>query len=671
MPVRQCDVLRGFQMARPANKALAKIADLLHGDLTMFGVSMPQKALRDKLRAEQVSIVARYTQGMMLANIFNACALLAALWSTPVRGEATLWAFFLITFATFLYLKRRANAGRPAPTVMPERVVVLATVNAAVIGLIWAALPFFFFASAPQGAQLVILSMCVGMLFCGALSLASIPLAATAFLTPLSFSTAFAIIEMNSAYRALLACLLIAYQYVVMRGVVTYAAQTARKTIAQFESDELAITDSLTGALNRKGLRNQLAEALARLDRYGDGFAVFCLDLDGFKVVNDHHGHAAGDDLLRQVADRVRSCMRDVDLLARIGGDEFAVIGVQASKPEQAIIVAERVLKAFTAPFAIEGRQLHVGISIGVALAPSDGTDIDGLLEKADAALYNAKRGGKGTYDFFTREHDDLVRERRVLEAQLRSAIRNREMHLEFQPIVSLATGALEGFEALARWNNPGRGAVSPSVFIPLAEEIGVIQELGEWVVKEAVRVASRWPEHLSVAINASSIQFRTPRLLAVLHDALSQHNMPAGRVEIEITESTLIAESESAISLLKTLRQWGVKIALDDFGTGYSSLRYILDLPLDKIKIDKSFVQTCLDRPVSGTLIRAVVCMARDLGLIITAEGIETAAHAEFLLRQGCDQAQGFHYHRPAPADEVDILIANEAKSRQEARAA
>jgi diguanylate cyclase (GGDEF)-like protein len=623
------------------NSVTRYVGRFLEGDLTLFGGPALPAAVAGRIRAEQLGIVSRYTCGMMLANVFNGFVLLGALWSSSTRQEGLAWSFVLITFATYLYLKRRANVGRSMPTSLPERVVTRAVANAAFMGLIWAALPFFIFDHAGYDGQMVILCLCVGMSCGGALSLASVPAAAIVFLAPLSFASVYAIIRFDSPVHLLLVSLLIVYNFAIMRGVVTYACQITRRAIEHLESEEAASIDGLTKLFNRNAFKTRMEAALSRLNDYGEGFAVFFFDMDDFKRVNDTFGHASGDDLLRQVADRIQSCLRDGDTLARLGGDEFAMIAAKAAKPEQAMVVAERILKAFTAPFAVDGRQIYSGLSIGISLAPADGADLDGLLGKADGALYMAKRNGRGAYDFFTKDHDDVVKERQLLERQLRSAVRNQELHLEFQPMIDLKTGKLMGREALVRWENPTCGPVSPAVFIPVAEHIGVIQELGEWVIRESIAIAATWPPDVKLAINVSAIQFRTPRLLTVLHEALSEHDMRATRIEIEITESTLIAESGSAINLLNTLRQWGVRVALDDFGTGYSSL--------DKIKIDRSFVATLLTRPASAALIKAVLGLARDLNMVVTAEGIETPEQLAALEALQCDEGQGYLLGRPA----------------------
>ncbi len=632
---------------------------LFSGDLTLFGgLSLPD-TIAGRIRAEQISMVTRCTCAMMGANAFNACVLLFTLWDTPQRATTTLWAFALISYAMYVYLRRRASQSRPKPTSLSARAMQRAVLNAAIMGSIWAAMPLLLFENAGVDGRLVIICLCIVMLCSGAFALASVPLAAIAVLMPISFSAGYAIVRVDSQIYLLVAGLLVVYTFALLRGVVTYACQSTEKAVDHILNEQAAYTDSLTKLPNRLAFREKLEAALVRCQRYGEGFSVFYFDLDEFKLVNDSFGHSGGDELLMQAAERLQSCTREGDTMARLAGDEFALLAARAVRPEQAMVVAERILKAFSAAFAINGRQIYASISMGIALVPIDGTSPEVVLEKADSALYATKQSGRASYTFFAREHDERVRDRRIMEQQLRTAVRNNEMQLAFQPVMDLATDTICGFEALARWNHAERGAVSPAVFIPLAEEIGVIQELGEWVLREAIRVASHWPPHIGVAINVSGNQFRSAGLVASVSNALTEFSFPAHRLEIEITETMKIAENELALTTLNTFREWGVQIALDDFGTGYSSLRYVLDLPLDKIKIDRSFIGTALERKVSASLVKAVVGIARDLNLTVTAEGVETVEQLDFIRSQNCTQGQGFLISRPLPADAIDGFLA------------
>ena len=633
----------------------------VRGDLSVFHGPKVPDTIAGRVRAQQIMTVTRYTCGMMLANIFNACVFLVALWTSPLFAPAIVWAFAVISLASFVYLKQSARKGSPAPVAMSDRVIRRAVMYALLLGGIWGALPVLFFDEAGIDAKLVIICLCIGMLCGGAFTLAPIPAAALGFVAPLACASGYAIIRFDNPVQLLLVGLLIVYTFVLMRGVVTYACQTTEKVMAHIQSEQAAHTDSLTGLPNRLAFNEALDAFLTRTIRYGDGFAVLYCDLDGFKQVNDQHGHAGGDELLRQVAARLASCTRDGDIIARLGGDEFALIAANADKPENSMSLAERILKAFSAPFAVEGSQVYCGVSMGISLAPVDGTTTETILAKSDAALYSAKESGKSTYRFFTPEHDERVRERRLVGQELRRAIRDRELHLAFQPIVDLGASTVCGFEALVRWNNKRAGPVSPAIFIPIAEEIGVIQELGEWVIRESVMVAATWPEGLRLAINASALQFRTESLVTTLMEALEAHSVSPSRIEVEITESTVISESETVAALLAGLRKHGVRVALDDFGTGYSSLRYVLELPLDKVKIDRSFVASIATDQASAALVKAIIGLAHDLGMVVTAEGIETNLQRECVAALRCDEGQGYYFSAPLLVADLDDFIRGE----------
>jgi diguanylate cyclase (GGDEF)-like protein len=411
--------------------------------------------------------------------------------------------------------------------------------------------------------------------------------------------------------------------------------------------------DVLTGLANRSLLRDRIKEALARTRRAGM-FCLHYLDLDNFKSVNDTHGHSIGDLLLQQVSQRLGRCLNETDTLARVGGDEFVVLQVDVERPEQAGGLARRLIETISELFDLDGRQAYLGVSIGISICPDDGSDADVLLKNADMALYRAKSEGRNTYRFFEFAMDARLQERRVLELDLRRAIVDGEFQLYYQPQVDAHTEAITVCEALLRWNHPTRGMVPPSEFIPVAEETGVIVPLGAWVIQQACREATAWPENIGVAVNLSSVQFKGVALVQTVVAALNAANLSPRRLELEITESALLMDSESTLVTLNHLRALGVRIAMDDFGTGYSSLSYLRSFPFDKIKIDRSFIKDLGEKGDCSAIVRAVAGLGAALGMTTTAEGVETIEQLQQIRDQGCTEVQGYYFGRPCPADEL-----------------
>ena len=420
----------------------------------------------------------------------------------------------------------------------------------------------------------------------------------------------------------------------------------------------MAHHDGLTGLPNRILFRQEMERELARA-RGGEAVAVLCIDLDHFKRVNDTLGHAAGDALLQGAADRLRACVRETDIVARLGGDEFAIVQLQADQPRAATVLAERLIADLSRPFDIEGHQVVVGASVGIALAPSDGTEADQLMKSADMALYRAKADGRGVLRYFESEMDAKMQARRALELDLRKALVEHEFELFYQPIVDLQSNRVSGFEALLRWNHPTQGLISPADFIPIAEDMGLITPLGEWVLRQACREAAGWPERVKVAVNLSPAQFKSKALALVVTTALADSGLAPDRLELEITESVLLQDNDTVRGVLHQLRQLGVRISMDDFGTGYSSLSYLRSFPFDKIKIDQSFVRDMGQHDDSIAIVRAVAGLGRNLGMSTTAEGVETNEQLGRLRQEGCTEVQGYLFSRPLPASEVPRLLA------------
>ena len=427
----------------------------------------------------------------------------------------------------------------------------------------------------------------------------------------------------------------------------------------------MAQHDALTDLPNRVLLRERMEHALAVTRSGGPDLAVLMLDLDRFKEVNDTLGHPTGDTLLRAVAARLLGCARETTLIARLGGDEFAVIDYVTNPVVEATALAEKIRKALCDPFDLGDHQVIAGTSIGIAIAPRDGVDCDEILKSADLALYSAKGGGRGAFRFFEPELDQLMHARRNLERELRDALANSEFELHYQPFVNTRTGEISGFEALLRWHHPQRGLVSPAEFIPLAEETGLIVPLGEWVLRTACAEAAKWPAHLRIAVNLSPAQFRSKELVPVIVGALANSGITSQRLELEVTETVIMHDSEAVFAALGQLRKLGVQIALDDFGTGYSSLSFLQKFPFDKIKIDRSFVEELSSaRDGSRQIARAVVRFAVSLGKTTTAEGVETREQLDILRAEACGEIQGYYFSPPVHASRVAQMVRGKAKA-------
>jgi diguanylate cyclase (GGDEF)-like protein/PAS domain S-box-containing protein len=439
--------------------------------------------------------------------------------------------------------------------------------------------------------------------------------------------------------------------------VVTYEDVTERYQAEQ-NIARMARHDSLTDLPNRLLFREKMAEGLARVQAGGEAMAVFCLDLDNFKTINDTLGHPIGDALLRAVAQRLRAVVGEDDTIARLGGDEFAILQATSS-PYAAEALGGRVVDVLASPIVVEGHEINTGLSVGIALAPHDGTAADHLMKCADLALYRAKAEGRGLFRFFEPEMDARIQRRRALEVDLRRALASGEFHLVYQPLLDLATNTLTGMEALLRWDHPERRAVLPGEFIPVAEETGLIVPLGEWVLRRACAEAAHWPDPVRVAVNLSPVQFRNRGLVTTVTQALAAAGLAPTRLEIEITEAALLQKDEMTVAMLHQLRALGVRISMDDFGTGYSSLSYLRSFPFDKIKIDRSFIADIERNGDSAAIIRAIAELGASLGIATTAEGIETKEQLELVRRAGCTEVQGYLLSPPRAAAEVLDLIA------------
>jgi diguanylate cyclase (GGDEF)-like protein/PAS domain S-box-containing protein len=440
------------------------------------------------------------------------------------------------------------------------------------------------------------------------------------------------------------------------RYLLSLSEDITERKQAEARIQHMAHHDALTDLPNRAAFVTHLNRVIDAARANEESFALMSIDLDRFKEINDTFGHAVGDDVLRELAQQL-SANASESYLARLGGDEFTLITPMGDHPALAEAISERLHAAVGTDLDLNGQHLRIGISIGIAIFPTDGTESTVLLNNADAALYRAKDAGRGKTRFFEVEMDNRLRERRALQHELSSAIERDELRLHYQPLAKI-DGEVIGFEALLRWHNPQRGMVPPSTLIPIAEESGLIMQIGEWVLREACREAAKWPHPLQIAVNLSPIQFRHGDLAGLVHSVLLETGLAPGRLELEITEGLLVEDCARGLSILRRLKSLGVRIAMDDFGTGYSSLSYLQSFPFDKIKIDQSFISNVKSNPQSAAIVRAVIGLAHGLNLPVLAEGVETKAQLDFLVAESCNEVQGYLMGRPHPILEYSELI-------------
>jgi diguanylate cyclase (GGDEF)-like protein len=437
----------------------------------------------------------------------------------------------------------------------------------------------------------------------------------------------------------------------------------------------LAQFDTLTGLPNRSLLNDRFSQMIVQARRHHSLLGVLFLDLDDFKLVNDTLGHAGGDDLLKEVAKRLKASVRAGDTVARISGDEFAVVLADLPRPDDAAVIAQKILESLSLVVNLHGQEVFASASIGIAIYPTDGQEPEALLAAADAAMYRAKESQRNTYQFFTAQMNQDLRSRAQLGLELHRALERDEFRLFYQPKIDLHTGRICGAEALLRWLHPERGVVPPSDFIPTLEDTGLVVPVGDWVLRRACEEVQAWRDSgvgpVPVAVNLSARQFRQPDLDMRIRSIVAGAGIEAGLIELEITESQLMHDPDQAIKVLTNLQAAGIRIAVDDFGTGYSSLAYLTRLPLAALKIDRSFVAHLLTDEAEATIVRTIVDMAKSLGLTVIAEGVETKSQSAFLRGLGCEQAQGYLFGRPMPADDFRRLLARMKGTRRIAHAA
>ena len=443
-------------------------------------------------------------------------------------------------------------------------------------------------------------------------------------------------------------------QAVVVR---TENLETANKQLRH-----LATHDALTGLPNRVLMDDRISQSIVLAERQRQNFAVMLLDLDRFKLVNDSLGHRAGDELLKEVARRLRGVVRDVDTVVRLGGDEFVVIVTPGPERDVAQRAAARIIEAMQAPVRVAGVEVHTSPSIGIAFYPDDAATVENLVAHADAAMYAAKQRGRNNFQCFTPGMNTASHDKVRLESDMRVALEQKQFEVHYQPKVNTETGVMHGAEALLRWTHPVRGPISPAEFIPIAEECGLIGTIGAWVMREACRQARAWQlaglPQLRVAVNLSPSQFRQGNIVSMIRDALDAAGLEPRFLEVELTETTVMTDPEESIAILERLSKMGVLVSVDDFGTGYSSMSYLRRFPIDKLKIDRSFINEVMSRPDDASIVRAIVSLAHSLRLKVVAEGVESTEQLDFLRKIGCDQYQGFHFSKALPASQFEALV-------------
>ena len=516
-----------------------------------------------RLRQEQIATVTRATPSMMFANLCNALALMVAFLGKPAFPGVLLWTLCMLAIVghfSWRYYRRAPGArsgSRPSP-----RAINKAIANSLIVGLCWAAAPLFFFNGSPAGTQFLIACLCAGMLCGGAFALASIPFAAAAFTLPIVLATAFGFLGAAGMEYAPVVAVLGTYTFTLLRGVFNHAAQMKSRVLLQLRTEEEARTDGLTALPNHIAFHEAVERAFARLATSSAGFVLLYIDIDDFKLVNDRFGRLAGDDLLSRVADRIRARLRSCDFMARLGGDQFAILATDINREEDAIGLAQGVIGCFEAPFEIDDAEVFCGASLGVAIAPRDGDNPLTLSRNGDIALYRAKQKGS-LFCLFEPRHETIAREERTLELDLRRSLQSAQFTLGFQPFLDIRAGQVVGCEALLRWFHPTRGAVSPDVFIPIAERTGFIHALGLWVIEAACRAAAGFPPDLRVAINVSAVQLRDPDFAQEALERIAASGLPPSRFEIEITETALLSEDHTTAGSIRKLVGAGMPLSV------------------------------------------------------------------------------------------------------------
>jgi diguanylate cyclase (GGDEF)-like protein len=643
---------------RRARHDMDKAVALLACDYPRLMHARASEEVAGQIRAAQLQGARRYKHAMAFANIFNASILVASLWHTSLRSLSLIWVAIFLATVGFVAAPRHKRKLHRGPATASTNSIRRAIRNAALLGAAWGAMPVMLFSQAPEESRLIIVCLCAGMLGGGAFALASVPGAALAMIAPLAMGSILGLIAWEGSAAFLPVALTIAYCTVLVNSVFIHAFEVTARLASRVEVQRLSLRDSLTDLSNTAAMRAAIDIAALRLKSAGEACSLLCIDIDRLGDINRRLGHAVGDELLHQVAIRLRGATRDVDIAARLDGDQFAILATGLSGDATARAYANRVLAAFREPFSLPGGDATVSACVGVAIAAKGASGADDLLRNANLALFVAKRQGPGQFHVHSAKDDAGRQARDAMEADLRHALAKGHLRLNFQPFLNIARNEIVGFEALLRWTHPVRGAISPMEIISIAEERGLLEALGVWVLNEACRAAASWPMPLRVAVNVSPLQLRSPALVGQVIAALRDSGLPERLLEIEVTENALIDDHPLACHVLTTLRHAGVRLALDDFGVGYSSLNYLRRLPFDRIKIDRSFMSESSHDPDAAAIVRAIITMAKDLRLEVTAEGIETSDQLRFLQDNDCAEAQGYLIAKPMSENAVAAFI-------------
>ncbi len=643
---------------RRARRAGGRCVSLVLGRYSTSSGDAVGEELAGRIRAGQVRSVLRHMAPMTAVTAFNGAVLVASL-----RREAD--TLLLCLFAALLAgllgpaAARRLNSSRSRPRVRASAGVLRRlNRNALLLGTLWGSVPVLFFADASESSRLVITSLCAGMIGGGAFVFASVPGAALAMILPIAGGAVFALARAGGAEYLAVMLLTAGYCGALIAGVLMHAMENMRQLIARGEIGRPGRRDPLTGLDNRAAFHGHVAEAMLRLERSRGSAAVFFADIDDLKKLNELHGHAAGDAVLMEAAARLQNLMRSTDRLARHDGGRFAILAPGLGGAATVRAYAARLAGAFLEPFMHGGAALKASMSVGAFIARDGERDAGTALRGAELALRRAQRSGRGAHHLFGPEDDTEMMDKTALADDLALALEKGEFSLAFQPMLRISGQSIEGFEALLRWRHPTRGNVPPSVFIPLAEETGMIVPIGAWVMREACLAAGAWPRDMRVCVNVSAHQLRTDALCALTAAALEEARIEPRQLEIEITETVLVEDDPAPLAVLTRLRASGVRLALDDFGTGHSSLSYLRRLPFDRIKIDRSFITDIVTSADCAAIVKSTIGLARDLGMEVTAEGIETAGQLAKLAALNCPEAQGYLIGRPMPEAQIAAYL-------------
>ena len=604
-----------------------------------------------RLQEEQVAYVRRYKIGMLVSTLCNGLVCAYAIWQSRGAPQALIWAIALalaLLPPSLRRLRRRPAGGRRATA---RELIEKLTFNAFLLGCCWGAVPYFFFRPEVPQLQLVITCLSAGMLSGGVFALSSVPRAAIAYGLPIALAFLIAMTRIDDQSATLVQILVLSFVSVLLIGMGISYTQLRGRVLMQIDTERQVRRDPITGLANRLGAQELMQAEIAR----GGGLAIASLEVNGLDQILGQADADFEHKLLPCVVERIQGCLGGREALARMAEDRFLILIPEANGDLRAEQLPERLEEAFAAPIPLADRLHYLSVSLGISLAPRDGTDPVSLLRHADIALHEAKRRGDRSFEFFAPELDEQLVQRRKMASDLRKAVASNAFHVVYQPICELHSGRIVACEALLRWNHPKRGAISPVEFIPLAEEMGLIQEIGLWVLRQAVRDALDWPAHVHVSVNVSPVQLETGVFAEELISILQRENFPPERLSIEITETALFRDEQLAVGSVRKISSHGVALSLDDFGTGYSSLNYIRHYPLNYIKLDKSFVNDVLVDAGCTAIIHGMIRMAEDLRVDIVAEGVETQEQFDWLMTHGCSHAQGYLISRPISA--VDIL--------------